>query len=80
MHQEIRPIPPSKLKKETTTRSNQSPVYENGFNGYSFSCSKFVIRLCIVDSMEEEMLESPMTELDDGNVTKLDILLLLVTH
>ena len=39
-----------------------------------------VIRIWIVDSMEEEGLEAPMTKLNAGHVTKLDILLLLVTH
>ena len=40
----------------------------------------FVIRLCIVDSMEEEGMETPMTQLYAGHVTKLDILLPTVTH
>ena len=39
-----------------------------------------VIRQWIVDSTEEEVLEVSMTKLDAGHVTKLDILLLLVTH
>ena len=38
-----------------------------------------VIRLWIVDSTKE-VLEVPMTKLDVGHVTKLDILLPLVTH
>ena len=39
-----------------------------------------VIRLWIADSMEGEVLEAPMTKLDGGNVTKLNILLLPFTH
>ena len=41
MHQGVRPIPQSKLKKETTPRWNQSPRYESGFNGYFYFCSNF---------------------------------------
>ena len=41
MQQEVRSIPQSKLRKETYPRWNQSPRYENGFNGYCFSCSNF---------------------------------------
>ena len=39
-----------------------------------------VIRLWIVDSMEEEGLEAPMTQLDVGHVIKSDMLLPHVTH
>ena len=39
-----------------------------------------VIRLWIVDSTEEEVLEAPITQLNDGHVIKVDILLLFVTH
>ena len=39
-----------------------------------------VIKLWIVDSKEEEVVEGPMIQLDVGHVIKLDILLLLVTH
>ena len=41
MHQGFRPIPQSKLRKETNPIWNQSPRYKNGFNGYCFSCSNF---------------------------------------
>ena len=39
-----------------------------------------VIKIWIVDSIKEEVVEGPMTQLDVGHVTKLDILLPLVTH
>ena len=39
-----------------------------------------VIRLWIVDSTEEEVLEVPMKNLYVVHVTMLDIFLLLVTH
>ena len=39
-----------------------------------------VIRLWIVDSMEEEGLEAPMSQLDVGHVNKSDMLLPHVTH
>ena len=39
-----------------------------------------VIRLWIVDSTEEEVIEAQITKLDAGHVTKLDILLPLATH
>ena len=39
-----------------------------------------VIKLLIVDSMEEEVVESPMTQLDARHVIKLDMLLAHVTH
>ena len=78
MHQGVRPIPPSKLKKETTTRWNQSPKYENGFNGYCFSCSNFGHK-----AMDCRLYEKSAGSPNDkavGHVTKIDILLLLVTH
>ena len=44
----------------------------------------FVLNLVIkpwsVESTKEEVVEVPITKLDVGYVTKLDILLLLVTH
>ena len=39
-----------------------------------------VIKLWIVDSTKEEVVEGPMNQLDDGHVIKLDMLLPLVTH
>ena len=39
-----------------------------------------VIRIWIVDSMKEEGLEVPMTQLDVGHVIKLDMFLPHVTH
>ena len=39
-----------------------------------------VIRLWIVDSMEEEGLEAPMTQLDVRHVINSDMLLPHVTH
>ena len=39
-----------------------------------------VIRLWIVDSMEEQGLEFPMTQLDVGHVVKSNMLLPHVTH
>ena len=39
-----------------------------------------VTRLWTTHSMEEEVLEVEVTQLDAGHVTKLDILLLTVTH
>ena len=39
-----------------------------------------VIKLWIVDSMKEEVVEGPMTQLDAGHVIKLDMLLPHVTH
>ena len=39
-----------------------------------------VIRLWIEDSMEEEALEAPMTQLDVGHAIKSDMLLPHVTH
>ena len=39
-----------------------------------------VIRLWIVDSMEEERLETPMNQLGVGHVIKSDMLLPHVTH
>ena len=39
-----------------------------------------VIRLWIVDSMEEEGLEAPMTQLDVGHAIKSDMVLPHVTH
>ena len=39
-----------------------------------------VIKMWIVDSTEEEVLEAPLTKLDVGHVTKMDILLPPVTH
>ena len=39
-----------------------------------------IIRLWIVDSMEEEELEAPMTQLDVGHAIKSDMLLPHVTH
>ena len=41
LQQGVRPIPQSKIRKETTPRWNQSSMYENGFNGYCFSFSNF---------------------------------------
>ena len=38
-----------------------------------------VIKLWIVDSMEEEVVEAPMTQLDVGHVIKSDMLLPHVT-
>ena len=80
MHQGVRPIPQSKLKKETTPRWNQIPRYENDLMVIVFHVLTLVIRLWILDSIEEEVLEVPVTKLDVGHVTKMDILLLLVTH
>ena len=39
-----------------------------------------VIRLWVADSTEEKGMDGPMTQLDVGHVTKLDILLPTVTH
>ena len=39
-----------------------------------------VIRLWIVDYTEEEVLESPMTQLDTGHVINMDILLPPIPH
>ena len=39
-----------------------------------------VIRLWIVDSMEKEGLEAPMTQLDVGHAIKSDMFLPHVTH
>ena len=39
-----------------------------------------VIMLRIIDSTEEEVLEIPMTKLDAGHVTKMDILFPPITH
>ena len=39
-----------------------------------------VMKLWIVDSPEEEVVEGPMTQSDVGHVIKLDMLLPNVTH
>ena len=39
-----------------------------------------VIKLWIVDSMKEEVVEGPVTQLDVGHVIKLDMLLPHATH
>ena len=39
-----------------------------------------VIRLWIVDSMEEEGMEAPMSQLDVGHINKSDMLPPHVTH
>ena len=82
MQQRVRSIPQSNLRKKTTPRCNQSPRYESTMDLMVnvIYVLTLVIKLWIVDSMEEEVLEAPMTKLDAGHVTKLDILLLLVTH
>ena len=76
MKQGVRYIHQSKLRKETTPR----PRYESGFNGYCYFVLTLVIRLWIVDSMEEEGMESPMNQLDVGHVINSDMLLPHVTH
>ena len=80
MQQGVRSIPRSKLRKETTPRWNQSPRYESGFNGYCYFVLTLVIRLWIVDSTKEEVMEVLMKKLDARHVTKMDILLPPITH
>ena len=41
MLEEVSTAPQSKFREETTPRWNQSSMYEYGFNGYCFSCTKF---------------------------------------
>ena len=45
-----------------------------------FLVINLVIKLWIIDSTKEEVLESIMEKLYVGHVTKFDIFLLLVTH
>ena len=52
---------------------------ESGFNGYSYFCPNFVIKLWIVDSTEKQVVEAPMTQSDVGHVIKSDMLLPHVT-
>ena len=54
--------------------------YENNFNGYCYGCSGFGHRAMDCHSMEEEVLEVKVTQLDVEHVTKLGILLLTTTH
>ena len=48
--------------------------------GFYMHVVVFVTRLWTAHSMEEEVLEFEVTQLDAGHVTKLDISLLIVTH
>ena len=76
MQQGFRSIRQSNIRKETNPR----PRYESGFNGYCYFFLTLVIRIWIVDSMKEEVLEAPMTKLDVVHVIKLDIILPPIAH
>ena len=55
-------------------------MYEMDLVVIVFLVLNLVIKLWIIDSTKEEVLESIMTNLYVGHVTKFDIFLLLVTH
>ena len=40
-HQGDNPTPQCKFRRETTPIWNQAPMYEDGFNGYCYSCNNF---------------------------------------
>ena len=79
MHQGVIFAPPSKSRRETTSRWNPSPRYEIDSMAIVFLALILVIRLWSVDPMEEEVLESRMKKLHVGHVIILAILLLIVT-
>ena len=54
--------------------------YGDNFNGFSMHVVVLVTGLWNAHSVEEEVLEVKVTQLDVGHVTKLDILLLTITH
>ena len=62
------------------TRDHLIPSMKIILMVFSMHVVVLVTSLWNAHSMEEEVLEVEVTQLDVGHVTKLDILLLIVTH
>ena len=75
MRQVSRTIPQRKLIKETNPIWNKYPRYEIRFSGFVIFVLDLVIKLWILNSTKEEVVEGPMNQLDVGLVIKLEMFL-----